>query len=40
MVDRLAKNDITKHEIVFGINYIHALNMLSYWKHVEENKKE
>ena len=40
MVDRLAQNDITKHEIIFDINYIHCLNMLSYWKQQDEKKKD
>lgn len=32
MVDRLSNSDITKHEEVYNINYIQALNLLSYWK--------
>ena len=37
MVDRLAKNDITKHDIVFKLEYTHCLTMLSYWN--EQDKK-
>jgi len=39
MVDKLSKQDITKHEAVYSQNYINALNMLSYWKHLDDNKK-
>lgn len=39
MVDKLSKQDITKHEDVYNQNYINALNILSYWKHLDDNKK-
>lgn len=39
MVDKLSGSDITKHEAVYSINYIHALNMLGFWKHIDKIKK-
>ena len=36
IVDKLAKGDITKHNEVYKINYIHSLNMLSHWKQIEQ----
>ena len=39
MVDKLSNSDITKQDEVFKINYIQALNMLSFWKHNDKNKK-
>jgi len=32
-IDRLADGDITKHEKVYNINYIEALNLMAYWHH-------
>ena len=40
MVDRLAKNDITKHDEVFKLEYTYCLTMLSYWKHEDEKRKD
>tara|TARA_R110001632_G_scaffold22835_4_gene65235 strand:- start:639 stop:764 length:126 start_codon:yes stop_codon:yes gene_type:complete len=40
MVDKLSNSDITKQDEVFKINYIQALNMLSFWKHNDDNKKD
>jgi len=40
IVDKLAKGDITKHDQVYKINYIHSLNMLSHWKNIEKNDTE
>ena len=39
IVDKLAKGDITKHEAVYDINYIHALNMLGHWKEIDKYKE-
>ena len=38
MVDKLSGSDITKHDDVYKINYIHALNMLGFWKHIDKIK--
>jgi len=38
MVDKLSGSDITKHDSVYKINYIHALNMLGFWKHIDKIK--
>jgi len=40
MVDKLSGSDITKHDEVYGINYIHALNMLGFWKHIDKIKNK
>lgn len=40
MLDKLSGSDITKQNEVYKINYIQALNMLSFWKHNDENKKQ
>ena len=39
IVDKLAKGDITKHNDVYDINYIHALNMLGHWKQTDKQKE-
>lgn len=39
IVDKLAKGDITKHEDVYNINYIHSLNMLGHWKETDKIKE-
>jgi len=39
IVDKLAKGDITKHNEVYDINFIHALNMLAHWKQIDEQKQ-
>ena len=39
IVDKLAKGDITKHDKVYTINYIHALNMLGHWKQTDKQKE-
>lgn len=39
IVDKLAKGDITKHDKVYDLNYIHALNMLGHWKQIDEQKE-
>jgi len=31
MIDRLANGDITKHEIIYEMNYIECLNLLGYY---------
>lgn len=38
IINKLAKEDITKFEQVYKINYISALNLLSYWKEVDDYK--
>ena len=40
IVDKLAKGDITKHNEVYNINYIHALNMLAHWKEIDRQKND
>ena len=40
MVDKLSNSDITKQDEVFKINYIQALNTLSFWKHNDEQKQK
>lgn len=40
IIDKLAQGDITKHESVYNINYIHALNMLGHWKKIDELKEK
>ena len=40
IVDKLAGSDITKHNEVYDINYIHALNMLGFWKHMDKQKQD
>lgn len=39
IVDKLAKGDITKHNMVYDLNYIHSLNMLGHWKQIDEQKE-
>jgi len=39
MVDKLAKQDITNMENVYKQNYISALNLLGYWKTLDNLKK-
>jgi hypothetical protein len=31
MVDKLSNGDITKHDLVYGRNYIECLNLLSFY---------
>ena len=40
IVDKLAKGDITKHEKIYTINYINALNMLAHWKEIDKQKND
>ena len=35
IIDKLSNGDITKHEEIYKTNYIHSLNMLSYWKTIK-----
>ena len=37
IIDKLSGGDITKHEEIYKTNYIHSLNMLSYWRQTKEN---
>ena len=37
IIDKLSGGDITKHEEIYKTNYIHSLNMLSYWKQNKED---
>lgn len=39
MVDKLACSDITKYDEVYEINYIQALNYLSYHKELDDYKR-
>ena len=39
MVDKLSNSDITKQNEVYKLNYIHALNMLGFWRHVDKQKQ-
>jgi hypothetical protein len=39
IVDKLAKGDITRHTVIYGINYVHALNMLGHWKEIDKQKE-
>lgn len=32
MIEKLAKGDITKFDEIYKMNYILALNLLSFWK--------
>ncbi len=40
MVDKLSCSDITKQDAVYELNYIHALNMLGFWKQVDKIKSK
>jgi hypothetical protein len=40
MVDKLTKQDITKSEAVYEQNYIAALNLLGYWKTLDNLKND
>lgn len=40
IIDKLAMGDITKHNQIYDINYINALNMLAHWKATDEQKKD
>jgi len=35
MIEKLAKGDITKFDEIYKINWILALNTLSYWKELD-----
>tara|TARA_R110002167_G_scaffold331344_2_gene538048 strand:+ start:548 stop:667 length:120 start_codon:yes stop_codon:yes gene_type:complete len=39
MVDKLSKQDVTKHNDVYKLNYIEALNILGYWRTLDNMKK-
>ena len=39
IVEKLAKGDITKFDSVYGQKFIACLNLLSYWKELDEIKK-
>lgn len=36
MIDRLAKGDPTKHDLIYKMNYIECLNILSFWWHQDK----
>ena len=40
LVDKLSNQDITKDEEIYKLNYISALNRLSYWKEIDKLKQD
>jgi hypothetical protein len=40
LVDRLSGGDITKHNEIYQKNYIECLNLLAFWRELDNYKKE
>jgi hypothetical protein len=40
MVDKLSKGDPSKDVHTYDMNYIAALNRLSYWKYMDDKKQK
>lgn len=40
LVDRLSNGDITKHNEIYDKNYIECLNLLAFWRELDNYKKE